>query len=66
VFTTDRDGNLEIYKMDNQGKGLTNLSRHPAPTDAHLVGRMGVGRVFYKPGRKLGNLHHRTKWWSAL
>jgi len=30
AFTTNRDGNYEIYLMNNDGTGLTNLSKHAA------------------------------------
>jgi hypothetical protein len=34
VFATDRDGNLEIYVMNADGSGQTNLSNNPA-SDIH-------------------------------
>jgi len=30
AFTTDRDGNREVYLMNTDGSGLNNLTRHPA------------------------------------
>ena len=30
AFTSDRDGNLEIYVMNADGSGLTNLTNNPA------------------------------------
>ncbi len=30
AFATDRDGNLEIYAMNPDGTGLTNITNHPA------------------------------------
>lgn len=33
AFTSDRDGNFEIYTMNPDGTALTNLTAHPA-TDA--------------------------------
>ena len=30
AFSTDRDGNLEIYVMDAVGTGLVNLTNNPA------------------------------------
>ena len=29
LFTSERDGNKEIYIMDTQGQQITNLTNHP-------------------------------------
>lgn len=36
VFTSYRDGNAEIYRVDNRGEQLQNLTRHPAD-DMHAI-----------------------------
>ena len=44
AFSSDRDGNLEIYTIDTDGANLVRLTNHPARTP-NLLGRPTEGRL---------------------
>lgn len=46
AFTTDRDGNREIYSMNLEGKDLENLTNHPANDEAPDVSPDGQKILF--------------------
>lgn len=54
VFTSNRDGNLEIYSMNADGTGQANLTKNPA-NDFYPAGEPGGTRVVFSSDRD-GNM----------
>jgi len=54
AFTSDRDGNREIYVVDSQGGVGNNLTRHPAQ-DASPSWGPGQARLVFSSDRQGGN-----------
>ena len=55
TFTSDRDGNLEIYRMRADGSGVVNLSNHPAAEGSSQYSPDGRHILFRSSRRGEGN-----------
>ena len=59
ALQTNRDGNVEIYVMNGDGSGLTDLTDNPAGDwPACVVAGWEQDPLWERPGRQPGNLCH--------
>ena len=62
AFTSNRDGNPEIYVMNRDGSGLRRLTNNPAiDVDADVVADRQPDRVDVGPHRHAADLHHERR-----
>ncbi len=63
VFTSDRNGNTEIYRMAASGENPVNLTNNPSE-DGGAVWSPGGDLIAFShlPQRELGNLQHAAGW----
>ena len=55
VFTSERDGNYEIYVMDANGKSIKRLTHHPT-ADGQAVWSPDGTRIAFASDRNEGNI----------